>query len=145
MHPSGKEVKILKGTGKVYTLDEFAGIVGVMRQPSHQQNPHDPNLMGSADFELVKAGCNVVRWASDPSNQNNVEEPLWRGLLGVVKFCSDANQLAHQVSAHHSKYDSNETERKLDGWTAGPTTCVYFANYKPNLCSVCKHVVEVAT
>lgn len=144
MHPSGKEVKILKGTGKVYTLDEFAEIVGVIKQPSLQQNPHDPNLMGSADFERVKAGCDVVRWASEPSNQNNVEEPLWRGLLGIVKFCSDPNRLAHQVSECHSKYDSDETQQKLEGWTAGPTTCAYFAQYKPDLCAACTHVVRVA-
>jgi len=98
----------------------------------------------SADFELVKAGCNVVSWASDPSNQNNVEEPLWRGLLGLVKFCSDANQIAHQVSACHSKYDSDETQQKLEGWTAGPTSCAYFAQYKPDLCAACTHVAREA-
>lgn len=144
MHPCGKEVKIIKGTGKVYTVDQFAGIVGEIRQPSHQQDPYDPNLMGSADFELIKSGCNVVSWASDPSNQNNVEEPLWRGLLGVVKFCVDANQLAHQVSRCHSQYDFNATQHKLEGWTAGPTTCAYFSQYKPDLCAACRHVVEVA-
>ncbi|BDU57928.1 hypothetical protein LMORI2_09100 [Limnohabitans sp. MORI2] len=98
----------------------------------------------SVDFELVKAGCNVVAWASDPSNQNNVEEPLWRGLLGIVKFCDEASQLAHQVSAHHSKYDSDETLQKLEGWTTGPTTCAYFASYKPDLCRACKHIEAVA-
>jgi hypothetical protein len=104
-----------------------------------------PQVESLADFDLVKEGCNVVRWASEPSNQKCVEEPLWRGLLGVVKFCNEPNQLAHQVSEHHYKYDPTETERKLDGWTAGPTTCVYFANYKPDLCDVCKHVVRGAT
>jgi hypothetical protein len=98
----------------------------------------------SADFELIKAGCNVVAWASDPGNQNNVEEPLWRGLLGVVKFCAGASQLANQVSAHHRKYDADETEQKLEGWTAGPTTCGYFASYKPDLCRACRHIETVA-
>ena len=95
----------------------------------------------SVDFELVKAGCDVVSWASAPGNQNNVEEPLWRGLLGIVKFCADASLLAHQVSAHHSKYDADETDQKLEGWTAGPTTCAYFAQYKPDLCVACRQVV----
>ncbi len=140
LHPCGREVKILKGTGKVYTLDEFSEIVGKIEQkpPSQYSAMTTPSV--SANFELLKAGCDVVHWASEPSNQNSVEEPLWRGLLGVVKFCTGAIQLAHQVSECHSKYDPAETEQKLDGWAAGPTTCAYFASYKPDLCGACRHV-----
>ena len=136
-----KQLKEITQFIEVPQINKYAAHVGL----NDDLTAHLATLVeASADFELVKAGCKVVSWASDPSNQNNVEEPLWRGLLGVVKFCAGASQLANQVSAHHRKYDADETEQKLEGWTAGPTTCGYFASYKPDLCRVCKHIEEVA-
>lgn len=136
-----KQLKEITQFIEVPQINKYAAHVGL----NDDLTAHLATLVeASADFELVKAGCKVVSWASDPSNQNNVEEPLWRGLLGVVKFCVGANQLAHQVSTHHSKYDSDDTQQKLEGWTTGPTTCAYFSSYKPDLCRVCEHIEEVA-
>ena len=144
MHPCGKKVKILKRTGRHYSLTEFSSTVCNLEQSAGSKRESVPDEEGHADFEQIRHGCAVVGWASAPDNQNNVEEPLWRGLLGIVKFCTDASQLAHQVSECHSKYNSDETVQKLEDWRAGPTTCAYFAQYKPDLCSNCRHVVKVA-
>lgn len=145
LHPCGKVVKVLKSTGKKYTLDQFSEVVGLLRSQTEFAPTQIGACGGGADFELIKAGCNVVNWAVQPHNQNNVEEPFWRGVLGIVKFCTGANDLAHDVSKFHEKYDSALTEQKLAGWKTPPTTCAEFAKYKPELCLVCKHVVEVAT
>ncbi len=136
-----KQLKEITQFIELPPIDNYAAHAGL----NDDLTAHLSTLVeASADFMLVKTGCNVVSWASDPRNQNNVEEPLWRGLLGVVKFCVGASQLAHQVSTHHSKYDFYETQQKLEGWTAGPTTCAYFSQYKPDLCASCRHVVEAA-
>lgn len=92
-----------------------------------------------ADFELIRADCEAVRWAAEPANHARVSEPYWRGLLGIVKFCAGADELAHDVSKHHPKYDPDVTGHKLEGWTAGPTTCEYFADVNADACGRCKH------
>jgi len=144
LHPCGRVVKILKSTGVKYMLEQFAGIIGPLQtQTEFIQTQVDAGTEG-ADFELIKAGCSVINWAVNPHNQNYVEEPLWRGVLGIVKFCVGANELAHEVSKFHEKYDLVLTVQKMAGWKTPPTTCSEFAKYKPELCSACKHVERAA-
>lgn len=136
-----KQLEEITQSVELPQIKKYAAHVGLNDDLTAHLATQDEAL---ADFELVKAGCNVVFWASEPGNQNSVEEPLWRGLLGVVKFCTGASQLANQVSAHHRKYNADETKQKLESWTAGPTTCTYFASYKPDLCRTCRHIEQAA-
>lgn len=153
LHPNGKTVTVLEDTSKVYTLAEFAGIVGAATDGGEAlassgfsaddlavnadiQRQHDDT---PADFELVKKECAAVRFAADPANQPKVGEGYWRGLHGIVKFCTGADELAHAVSRAHPEYDPDLTEKKLAGWAAGPTTCDYFAEHNREACAGCKH------
>lgn len=153
-HPNGKAVAVLKDTGKTYTLEEFAQAVGDNTTDGGTDPParrFDAKALSinadvlpqydnsPADFELIRSECEALRHAADPATQDSVSEPYWRGGIGIVKFCADAQQLAHEISRHHPEYDPEETERKLDGWNAGPTTCAYFAEHNPNACAGCKH------
>lgn len=141
-HPNGKTVTVLEDTGKVHSLAEFAGIVGApLAQPEYDlsvnddiQRQHDDT---PADFELVKTECAAVRWAVE--HPEKVSESYWRGVLGIVKFCTGADELAHAVSRGHPEYDPDQTEKKLAGWAAGPTTCEYFAEHNREACAGCKH------
>ncbi|MBS4002996.1 MAG: hypothetical protein KGZ91_06445 [Afipia sp.] len=159
LHPNGRRVEVLAHTAKVYSLDEFAGIVRAgggaeVELPALSGTGYDLSVNADilpqyddtpADFELIRAECEAVRWAAEPANQPHVEEPYWRGLLGIVKHCTGAEELAHEVSRHHPEYDPDEVERKLEGWSAGPTTCEYFAEYNPDACSRCKHKSKIKT
>lgn len=103
-----------------------------------------------ADFELIKAECEAMRWAADPENQARVDDPqvgyrYWRGVLGIVKFCTGADELAHEVSRHSPKYDRRETQRKLEGWNKGPTKCATFAEFNSDACGRCKHRGKVTS
>lgn len=91
-----------------------------------------------ADFELVRAECGAIRWAAEPANQPKVTEPYWRDVLGVVKFCTGADGLAHDVSEHHPEYAPHNTVRKLAAWGAGPTTCSEFGSHS-FACAACPH------
>lgn len=157
MHPNGKRVEVLEHNDKSYTLAKFASIVGhVAADAGSTALPHSGGAFSvddldinadiepqyddtPADFELIRDGCEAVRWAADPENQALVEEPYWRGLLGIVKFCTGAEELAHEVSCHHPKYDRRETQRKLKSWNTAPTTCDYFAGFNNDACGRCKH------
>ena len=52
-----------------------------------------------------------------------VNEPLWRNMLGVVKYTTEGEPLCHEWSQGDPRYDEEETQRKIDKWTAGPTLC----------------------
>lgn len=152
LHPNGQRVSVLEATGKVYALAEFAQQVGA-GQDNTDSLPTPSRLYDlsvnadvlqqydatPADFELVKAECAAVRWAADPINQPKVGEGYWRGLLGIVKHCAGSDELAHTVSSAHPEYDSDLTDKKLAGWTVGPTTCEYFAEHNREACTGCKH------
>lgn len=88
-----------------------------------------------ADFAAIKAGCEAIRWATE--NQGEVEEPYWRGVVGVAKHCEGSGTLIHAISEGHADYDYGKTERKAQGWTTGPTTCEYFESFKADACKRC--------
>lgn len=149
LHENGKRVEILEASGKVYTLDEFTGKLGTGNTDSLDRvaRAYDMSLNADvltqhddtpADFELIRTGCAAVGWAADTVNQPSVQEPYWRDVLGVVKFCAGAEGLAHDVSKHHPDYDRRSTARKLGAWNAGPTTCAEFGNHT-SACAGCKH------
>lgn len=65
--------------------------------------------------------------------RGDVEEPLWRGMLGLLKHCEDGQSLAHEWSRGYLGYDYNETQEKMERWEAGPTTCEQFSR----MCEAC--------
>lgn len=75
------------------------------------------------------------------SRRGDVEEPLWRAMLGVVKFTTEGDSLGHEWSAGHPQYDPAETQDKLDRWAAGPTTCAHFKVTNGHQCEGCPHTV----
>ena len=91
-----------------------------------------------ADFELIRAECEAVRWAAEPDNQQKVTEPYWRAMLGIVKHCAGPDGLADEVSKHHPEYDPRNTARKMAAWGAGPTTCSEFGSHSA-ACAACPH------
>ena len=92
-----------------------------------------------ADFELVRQNCPNVRDAVSPENQPSIEEPHWRGILGITKFCTEPDKHAQEVSRHHLEYDPAKTSRKLAQWGAGPTTCKELGEHNAKACAGCRH------
>lgn len=82
----------------------------------------------------VLAGCEQLRL------QKGVSEPLWRGMLGTLRHCEHGRYVAHKVSAIDSRYDKDDTDRKLDYLTdndIAPFTCEYFRAERPEVCARC--------
>lgn len=151
LHTNGQRVSVLEATGKVYTLAEFAEQVGASQDtPDSLPAParaYDMSVNADvlqqydaapADFELIRAECEAVRWAAEPDNQQKVTEPYWRAMLGIVKHCAGPDGLADEISKHHPEYDPRNTARKLGAWGAGPTTCSEFGSHSA-ACAACPH------
>lgn len=82
----------------------------------------------------VLAGCEQLRL------QKDVSEPLWRGMLGTLRHCEHGRYVAHKVSAIDSRYDKDDTDRKLDyleNNDIAPFTCDYFRAERPDVCARC--------
>lgn len=96
--------------------------------------------------EKVFEQCAQVRYAA--TQQADVEEPLWYALLGLVRHCEDGVKWAHEWSRHHPEYTPAETDKKLAHHEAagiGPTTCVTFADKRPEGCLGCKHKDKITS
>lgn len=71
----------------------------------------------------------------------DVEEPLWRAMLGVVKYTTEGEAQCHEWSKGYDRYSAAETQDKISRWEKGPTTCDHFRGTNDNKCGDCPHNV----
>lgn len=89
-----------------------------------------------ADADLIADNCAAMAGMRD--TKGCVPEPHWRAMLGVLKFCKDGEDKAHEWSSGDPRYSRDETQRKLDKWDTGPTTCAHVATVTDK-CEGCPH------
>ena len=75
----------------------------------------------ASDADTVAQHCGAVRQFRDTNG--NVEEPHWHRAIGIVKFCENGEDKIHEWSKGHEDYSEAETQRKIDLWSVGPTSC----------------------
>lgn len=95
---------------------------------------HEP-----ADFKQIAKRCKVIHKAI--SDQENTPEPVWRGVLMVVRHCGDAERLIHAVSYKHPDYTSDGTIEKVNRLTqdnVGPMICDTFDFETRGACLGCE-------
>lgn len=92
------------------------------------------------------SAANIIKFcptlAAVADAQGDVEEPLWRAMLGLVKHTVEGEPLAHDWSQGHPAYDADQTQTKLDNWTTGPTTCKQFSLLSDK-CVGCQYASQV--
>ncbi|MBK7507631.1 MAG: hypothetical protein IPI16_05410 [Comamonadaceae bacterium] len=152
-HSNGNRVSVIKETGAVYTLGEFARIVGhspaqasdarwlVERAFTAAQLAINDELSleftgpPSSALKVVQH-CGALREVAETGG--DVQEPLWRAMLGLVKHTTEGTDIAHEWSSGYAGYDEAEVDRKFDAWTTGPTTCSEFSKHS-TACANCVH------
>lgn len=128
LHKSGARVQALRVTPKIHTLEQFSEAIGYRpRQMDLSVNDDVLAPLPGPPKSVTKVieRCGALRHAT--TAQNQVPEPYWRATLGLVKHTVEGEEAAHRFSSEHRDYDEAETQRKLDGWTAGPATCDEFS------------------
>lgn len=107
-------------------------------------------LMGNAEnvfrtiMQRTAAGTGCEQLGHIALNQNDIDEPLWRGALSIAKFCSDGAEAAHKISRGHDEYDPDVTERKLKP-IKGPYRCQWFDEHRPGVCAQCPHFGKITS
>lgn len=144
LHHNGKTVEVLKFTGKVYTAQEIADKVGVepldMVEPKYDLGINDdiPEVVGPPKaIKKVLINCAAAQHAA--LNQDKIEEPYWRLMIGIAKHTVEGADAAHALSRKHPKYNKQQTQDYFERWATGPSTCEKFAEFNAKACGACPH------
>lgn len=101
--------------------------------------PVENMLGGGTDFPpaslaLAADRCAQLQLFKETGGQT---EPFWHACIGVAKHATDGHALAHTWGQNYAGYDPAETQKKLDAWKVGPTTCVKFEEQNAEVCKNC--------
>lgn len=127
--------------------------IGVLIAPDwmpRQLNEMTRALMGNKQSRfktiMIKTmnGTGCAQLAKIATEQDTIEEPLWRAGLSVAAACVDKDEAIHKISSHHPEYDPTTTERKANQ-TKGPYTCETFQKLNPSGCSECPNKGKISS
>lgn len=91
----------------------------------------------------IAGKCNQVAEMRDM--QGDVGYDHWRGVIGIIKHCTEGDTLAHEWSSGYEHYTYESTQAKLDTWTTPPPTCEFFSKCNPKGCEGCSHKGKIKT
>lgn len=156
LHKNGKRVQVIY-QGKTVDYDTavtvlapadetFRPDVGVSRRAKLDVNAMVAPAYEPAPVSGLKVAekCAALRRVAQAGG--DVPEPEWRAMIGVVKFCVEGVDLAHEWSRGHDSYDPDETQAKFDNYAGtGPTVCSTFARFNPKACAGCEFNGKITT
>jgi hypothetical protein len=133
--------------------DHLRQLLGVLVAPDYiprQLNEMTKALMGNRQsrFKTIMLktmdgkGCAQLEHIA--TNQDTIEEPLWRAGLSIAAHCIDKDEAIHKISNLHPSYSPDETERKA-AQIKGPYTCETFAKFNPDGCSACPNKGKISS
>lgn len=140
-HPNGNRVQVLRRLPKFYTVDELRGLLKAPEARKYDTSIND-DLVSSgyqgppSSAVKVAQHCGALREVAE--SRGDVQEPLWRAMIGLVKRTVEGLDIAHEWSDGYDGYNPVEVERKFHAWTTGPTTCSEFSKHS-SVCEGCPH------
>ena len=134
-------------------FDSFSNLLGVdLPEPPTKAPPADDkyaHLESHFKDILIKSskgkGCEQIRLAM--TDKEDVSEPIWRGVLSVLKSCEDGSrEKAHAISKGYSGYNAYETDTKWDNLQPTmPYSCARFHENKLGVCPDCPYWLKVGS
>lgn len=96
-----------------------------------------PQLESSA--LKIASACQQVNLMA--STKGDVSYEHWRGVIGIIKHCTEGVDLAHEWSSEREAtgHAQNDVDIRYNTWSAGPTTCEFFDRANPGGCDGCLH------
>lgn len=147
LHNNGNRVTQIGRQGKTWNLDALAAKLPTPEPEVSLAAPTRAKLKVNDDLQMwepsptsafkVAEKCAALREVAVA--KGDVPEPLWRAMIGVVKFSVEGLDAAHEWSCGHDGYDPAETEQKYERYAGtGPTTCETFGKLT-RACDGCEH------
>ena len=147
-----KTVHVMGDEYEVTTADDIEENLDALDLPEDKPATHDKGELSETAKALIGVktskfskiarrsingyGCNALRYII--TNQDGLDEPLWRAGLSIAWACEDGEKAIHKMSSKHSAYDPKATLEKAK-LTKGPYTCETIAEIMPELCEGCPH------
>ena len=96
-----------------------------------------PQLESSA--LKIASACQQVNLMA--STKGDVSYEHWRGVIGIIKHCTEGIDLAYEWSSEREAtgHAQNDVDIRYNTWSAGPTTCEFFDRANPGGCDGCLH------
>ena len=97
----------------------------------------------TVNIDAVAERCNQVKALVESGGVldaagRNVEEPLWRASLGLVRYATDVKDAVIKIAGKHPDFDLDDSMAKLEKWNGtGPTTCAKFEQFCAKGCEGC--------
>lgn len=88
--------------------------------------PSRKSLNPAAGFNEVLSRCNFMVDASNPDKQDDLSEPLWKGMIANAACFEKVDEWIHRASCEHSGYVSSQTDAAIARFRQGahgPTRC----------------------
>ena len=131
-HKDAKDHFVRVGSGALLSLETLPHIPEAATShpqttlpSSAQRSVNDQELGTLEELGEVLTRCNFIKWASNPNNQANVSEPLWKAMQTNMCRFEGGDQAIHTASCHHPDYDETQTDTRTERYreTSKPETC----------------------
>lgn len=150
--PDNPKAVTVDQRGTMTTIEEFEALLDDLglpkeKAPTKRVNMNELSetakaLIGNKVSKFSKIvrksvkdeGCNAIK--EIVTNQEGIDEPLWRAGLAIAWACEDGDKAIHLMSKKHPDYDPDETVEKAS-LTLGPYTCETIREINPDLCEGC--------
>jgi hypothetical protein len=152
-NPEDPKEVLVQQEGEIVIFEDFAEKLNALDLPAEKIKPRidmsgvnelTRKLMGNKQsrFSTIvrksvsgNGGCNFIKEVV--TNQENLEEPLWRAGLSIAWACVDNATAIHRMSSKHPDYSEAQTVEKAS-LTKGPYTCETIKGLAPELCKGCE-------
>jgi len=120
------------------------GIVGkspAAAQPVSNINDDLVSTPVHMDSSAVEVANRCQQVAKMRDTKGDVGYEHWRGVIGIIKHCTEGIKLAREWSEERAAtgHDSTDVLTRYTTWEAGPTTCEFFSKHSPGGCDGCAH------
>jgi hypothetical protein len=115
--------------------------------PSHIQRGLSPMMQKLKDnkqysfskiIQRIQEGNGCAQIERIITQQENIEEPLWRAGLSIARNCEDWEIAIHAMSDQYAGYDYDSTIKKADELLDKPYRCDKFEGLRPDGCKDCQ-------
>lgn len=95
-----------------------------------------PPRMESSAVEAAKH-CQQIAFMRDTKGDVSYEH--WRGVIGIIKHCTEGIALAREWSEDRAAtgHTQNDVLTRFTTWDTPPTTCEFFSQHNPGGCDGC--------
>lgn len=152
-----KEVKVVLEQKEPIDTDTFcAKVAELLANSDTTLGPIPPWLMGEepepipytpleCSAEACADKCAQVRAMRD--TQGDVGYDHWRGVIGLIKHCTEGIELARAWSARRAEtgHSSLDVDTRFSTWESAPPTCEFFERCNASGCEGCPFKGKIKT